>query len=72
MKGAVFISVIGDKNVDQCPVLDLVNAINYVNVGVSTLGCAVISDKMCCMCGDEWSADLNWYYTIVSSWYLKG
>ena len=53
MKGEVFISVIRDKNVDRCPVLDLVNAINDVNVGISTLGCAVISDKMCCMCGDE-------------------
>ena len=52
MKGEVFISVIGDENVDRCPVLDLVNAINYVNVGVSTLGCAVIHDKVCCMFGD--------------------
>ena len=72
MKGEVFISVTGDENVDRCPVLDLVNAINYVDVGVSTLGCAVISDKVCCMCGNEQSADLNRYYTIVSRWYLKG
>ena len=72
MKGEVFISVIGDENIDQCPVLDPVNAINYVNVGISTLGCAVISDKMCCMCGEEQSTDLNGHYTIVSGWYLKG
>ena len=72
MKGEVFISVIRDENVDRCPVLDLVNAMNDVNVGISTLGCAVISDKMYCMCGDEWSTDLNGYYTIVSGWYLKG
>ena len=72
VKGEVFISVIGDKNVDQHLVLYLVNAINYVNIGVSSLGCAVIHDKMCCMCGDEWSTDLNRYYTIVSRWYLKG
>ena len=32
MEGEVFISVIWDKNVDHYPVLDLVNAINYVNV----------------------------------------
>ena len=67
----MFISIIGDKNVERCPVLDLVNAINDVNVGISTLGCAVISDEMCCMCDDEWSTDLNRYYTIVSRWYLK-
>ena len=72
MKSEVFISVIGDEYVDQCPVLDLVNAINFVNVGVSSLECAVIHDKMCCMCGDEWSTDPNPYYTIVSEWYLKG
>ena len=72
MKGGVFISVIRDENVDRCPVLDLVNAINDVNVGISTLGGAVISDEMCCMCGDEWSTDLNGYYTIMSGWYLKG
>ena len=72
MKGEVFISVIRDENVYQCPVFDLVNAINDVNVGVSILGCAVISDQMCCMCGDEWSTDFNQYYTIVSRWYLKG
>ena len=72
LKGEVFISIIGDENVEQCPVLDLVNAINDVNVGISTLECVVISDKMCCTCGDEWSTDLNWYYTIVSRWYLKG
>ena len=45
MKSEVFISVIGDEYVDRCPVLDLVNAINYANVGVSSLGCAVICDK---------------------------
>ena len=72
MESEVFISVIGDEYVDQCPVLDFVNAINYVNVGVSSLGCVVISDKVCCMCGDEQSTDLNGYYTIVSGWYLKG
>ena len=72
MESEMFISVIGDEYVDQCPVLDLVNATNYVNVRVSSLGCAVICDRMCCMCGDEWSTDLNWYYTIVSRWYLKG
>ena len=72
LKGEVFISIIRDENVEQCPVLYLVNAINDVNAGISTLGCAVISDKMCCMCGNEWSTDLNQYYTIVSRCYLKG
>ena len=52
MEGEVFIGVIWDENVDHCPVLDLVNTINYVNVGVSTFGCSVIHDKVCCMCGD--------------------
>ena len=40
----MFIGVIRDENVDQCPVLDLVNAINDVNVGVSSLG--VLSSEM--------------------------
>ena len=72
MEGEVFISVIWDENVDHCPVLDLVNTINYVNVGVSTFWCAVIHDKVCHMCGDWWSTDLDGYYNIVSRWYLKG
>ena len=40
-------------------------------LGSLSLGCAVIHGKMCCMCGDEWSTDLNRYYTIVSRWDLK-
>ena len=46
MKSELFINVIGDEYVDQCPVLDLVNAINYVNVGVSSLG--VLSSVIKC------------------------
>ena len=49
MKGEVLISIIGDKNVDRCLVLGLVNAINHVNVGVSTLG--VLSSMIkCALC----------------------
>ena len=55
VKGEVFIGVIRDKNVDQCPILDLVNAINDFNVGIFSFGSAVISKEVCCMCGDEWS-----------------
>ena len=72
VKGEVFISVIGDENFDWHLVLDLVNAISYLNVGVSTLGCAVICDKMCCMCGDGQATNPNQYYIIVPRWYLKG
>ena len=50
---------------------DVVNAINDVNVGISSFGSAVISNEVCCMCGDEWSTDLDWNYTIVSGWYLE-
>ena len=52
MESEVFIGIIGDENVDCWSVFDLMNAINYVDVGVSSLGCAVIRDKMCCVCCD--------------------
>ena len=53
MEGQVFISVIGDKNVDHCPVFDLVNAINYVNVGALPLGVlsSVIKCAVCVVMG---------------------
>ena len=66
VKGEVFIGVIRGKNVDRCPVLDLVNAINDVDVGISSFGSAVNGNKVCCLCSDELSTNLDWNYTIVS------
>ena len=71
VKCEVFICVIRDKNVNRCPVIDLVNAINYVNVWVSSFGSTVICKEVCLMCGDKWSTDLDWNHTIVSGWHLE-
>ena len=71
VKCKVFIGVITDKNVNRCPVLNLVNAINDVNVCISSFGSAVICKEVCHLCGDEWSTDLDWNHTIVSGWYLE-
>ena len=73
VKCKVFICVIRDKNVNRCPVLDLVIAINYVNVWISSFGSTVICKEVCHLCGDKWSTDLDWDHTIcvwVVSWEL--
>ena len=71
VKCKVFICIIRDKNVYRCPVLDLVNAINYVNVWISSFWSAVICKEVGHLSGDKWSTDLNWNHTIVSGWHLE-
>ena len=71
VKCKVFICVIRDKNVNRCPVLDLVNAINYVYVWVSSFGSTVICKEVCHLCGDKWSTEFDGNHTIVSGWYLE-
>ena len=51
------------ENVNRCPALDLVNAINYVNVWVSSFGSTVICKEVCHMYCDKWSIDLDWNHT---------
>ena len=50
VKCKVFIDVIRDKYVNRCPALDLVNAINYVNVWVLSFGSTVIHKEVCHTC----------------------
>ena len=62
----VFIGIIGDKYVDRCLALDLVNATNYVDVWIPSFGSTVICKEVCYMGFDNGSTYLNWYNTIVS------
>ena len=50
---------------------DLVNAINDVDVGISSLCWIFICYEVCHMFLNDWSCYLNWYNTIVLQWYLK-
>ena len=47
------------------------DAINYINVWVSSLCSIVICNEVCHMFLDNWSTYHNWHNTIVSWWYFE-
>ena len=71
VKGDMFIGIIRYQCVNRCFPFNLVNTVNDVYVGVSSLCWIVISDEISYMFLNYWSCDLNWYITIVSWWYFK-
>ena len=59
------------KNIDRFSSSDLVNAIDNVDVGISTLCWIVTCEEICHMFFNDWSCYFNWYNTIVLQRYLK-
>ena len=54
-----------------CPVLDLMDTINYIYIGVLPFMCAAIHNKVSCVCCELLSTDLDWYHSIVPRWYFE-
>ena len=71
VKSYMFVGIIRNKYVDRCFSLDLVNAINDVDVWVSSLCSVVICDEICHLFFNNWSTNSNWYNTIVSWQYIE-
>ena len=71
VKGNVFVGIIRYQYVDRCLPFNLVNTVNDVGVGVSSLSWIVISDKISHMFLNYPSCDLDWYNTLVSWWDFK-